>query len=308
VANIDSVPSPALEVRDLRVVIALAQAGTTARAAEVLHLSQPAVSRALLALEERLGAQLFERTPRGLTLTSAGDRLVSAAGPLLVELRELERRVRTPVAAPPRLRVVCECYTAYHWLPSALQSMRKSLPTLELSLALEHTRDPVGALTAGEIDAALLTTAAVPRGPLRERPLFADEVVFVVGRTHPLARARTVTSEALQGQTILGSVHTPAAEHTAFMRRLFGRKRPKKLRFERLPLTDTILEAARGGLGIAVMSEWIASPHLGDDLVALRLDTGPMRRPWRLAYRDELGPIALSLHQALTSAQPRRGT
>src|SRR6478752_2164822 len=128
--DIATPPSPRLDIRDLRVVLALASSGTTAQAATVLHLTQPAVSRALLAVEDKLGARLFDRTPRGLVPTAAGERLISGATPLLVELGDLERRVRTPVAPPMHLRLVCECYTAYHWLPSTLMNLRKSLPSL----------------------------------------------------------------------------------------------------------------------------------------------------------------------------------
>ncbi|NNC19653.1 LysR family transcriptional regulator [Corallococcus exiguus] len=297
-------PSPRLDVRDLRVVLALAAAGTTARAAAALHLTQPAVSRALLAAEERLGARLFDRTPRGLVPTPAGQELVAGATRILVELGDLEHRVRAPVAPSIRLRLVCECYTAYHWLPSALVTLRKSLPGLHLSLAVEHTQDPVPALVAGELDVALLTTSTVPRAGLESRPLFSDEIIFVVSASHPLASRRALTREDLREHTVLTG-QTPAAESHWFMTQVFGRERPR-LRVERLPLTEAILDVARAGLGVAVLSEWISTPHLGKgDLVVKRLASGPLRRPWRMAWRKEVGDSALRLLAALESTVPR---
>ncbi|NPC76174.1 LysR family transcriptional regulator [Corallococcus exiguus] len=297
-------PSPRLDVRDLRVVLALASAGTTARAAAALHLTQPAVSRALLAAEERLGTRLFDRTPRGLVPTPAGQELVAGATRILVELGDLEHRVRAPVAPSIRLRLVCECYTAYHWLPSALVTLRKSLPGLHLSLAVEHTQAPVPALVAGELDVALLTTSTVPRAGLETRPLFSDEIIFVVAASHPLASRRALTREDLREHTILTG-QTPAAESQWFMTQVFGRERPR-LRVERLPLTEAILDVARAGLGVAVLSEWISTPHLGKgDLVVKRLASGPLRRPWRMAWRKETGDSALRLLAALESTVPR---
>jgi LysR family transcriptional regulator for metE and metH len=302
--RIAELPDPRLEARDLRLALALASAGTTAGAAAQLHLSQPAVSRALLALEERLGLALFDRTPRGLSPTLAGERLVSAAARLLAELGELERELRAPPARAVRLRVVCECYTAYHWLPAALQTMRKSFPGLELALAVEHTSEPVAALVAGEIDAALLTTGRVPAGSLRERPLFTDEVVFVMARDHALAARRALTRADLRAATLLTS-NVPPAEAQWFMRQVFGRERPR-LRLERVPLTEAILELARAGMGVAVLSEWIASPHMSaGDLVVKRLASGPLRRPWRLAWRRELGAAGERLLAALEATVPR---
>ncbi|MBN9685944.1 MULTISPECIES: LysR family transcriptional regulator [unclassified Corallococcus] len=297
-------PSPRLDVRDLRVVLALASAGTTARAAAALHLTQPAVSRALLAAEERLGTRLFDRTPRGLVPTPAGQELVAGATRLLVELGDLEHRVRAPVAPAIRLRLVCECYTAYHWLPSALVTLRKSLPGLHLALAVEHTQDPVAALVAGELDVALLTTSTVPRAGLESRPLFSDEIIFVVAASHPLASRRALTREDLREHTLLTG-QTPAAESHWFMTQVFGRERPR-LRVERLPLTEALLDVARAGLGVAVLSEWITTPHLGKgDLVVKRLASGPLRRPWRMAWRKEVGDAALRLHAALEPTVPR---
>ncbi|MBN8232728.1 LysR family transcriptional regulator [Corallococcus macrosporus] len=297
-------PSPRLDVRDLRVVLALAAAGTTAKASAVLHLTQPAVSRALLAAEERLGTRLFDRTPRGLVPTPAGQELVSGATRLLVELGDLEHRVRAPVATAIRLRLVCECYTAYHWLPSALVTLRKSLPGLHISLAVEHTQDPVQALVAGELDVALLTTASVPRTGIETRPLFSDEIIFVMAASHPLASRRALTREDLREHTLLTG-QTPPAESQWFMTQVFGRERPR-LRIERLPLTEAILDVARAGLGVAVLSEWITAPHLGKgDLVVKRLASGPLRRPWRMAWRKEFGDAALRLHAALEPTVPR---
>ncbi|AFE09405.1 LysR family transcriptional regulator [Corallococcus coralloides DSM 2259] len=299
-----ALPTPRLDVRDLRVVLALAAAGTTARAAAALHLTQPAVSRALLAAEERLGTQLFDRTPRGLVPTPAGQELVAGATRILVELGDLEHRVRAPVAPSIRLRLVCECYTAYHWLPSALVTLRKSLPGLHLSLAVEHTQDPVPALVAGELDVALLTTSTVPRAGLETRPLFSDEIIFVVAASHPLASRRALTREDLREHTLLTG-QTPAAESHWFMTQVFGRERPR-LRVERLPLTEALLDVARAGLGVAVLSEWISTPHLGKgDLVVKRLASGPLRRPWRMAWRKEVGDAALRLLAALESTVPR---
>lgn len=296
-------PNPRLDIRDLRVVLALASAGTTAQAATVLHLTQPAVSRALLSAEDKLGVRLFDRTPRGLVLTAAGEQLVSGSKRLLVELGDLEHRVRTPVAPPVRLRIVCECYTAYHWLPSALVKLRQSLPGLQLALAVEHTQSPVDALVAGDIDVALITSATVPRTGLEVRQAFSDEVIFVMSASHPLASRKTLTRDDLRESTLLTG-QTPPAEVHWFMTRAFGRERPR-LRFERLPLTEAILDVARAGMGIAVLSEWIAGPHLGKgDLVAKRLASGPLRRPWRIAWRPEVGDAALRLAAALEPTVP----
>lgn len=301
--RIANLARPRLELRDLEVVLAVAAAGTTAAASSALHLSQPAVSRALLAAEERLGARLFERTSRGLQPTAAGEQLVAGAGRLLAELVELERRVRTPAPAPAKIRLVCECYTAYHWLPSALVKLRRSLPDLEVVLTVEHTRAPVDALVSGAIDIALLTNSDVPPGELTVRRLFTDEIVFVIASTHPLARKPVLSRDDLRRHKLLTS-ETPPAEVRWFLRRAFGRG-PFPAPADRFPLTEALIEVARAGLGVAILSEWIAGPHLErGDLVLRRLASGPLQRPWRLAWRREAEAAGRSLLAALKSAAP----
>ena len=134
-----------------------------------------------MAAEDKLGARLFERGVSGFTATPVGERLIATAGPFLAQLAELEKAAMRPAPEPVKVRLVCECYTAYRWLPSALVAMRKSLPDLEVSLVVEHTSDPVAALSAGEVDVALITTSKVGKG-LREARLFHDEIVFVLRR------------------------------------------------------------------------------------------------------------------------------
>src|SRR4051812_12268449 len=109
---------PALEVRELELVLALAEAKTTVRAASRLHVTQSAVSRGLLTAEDKLGVSLFERTSKGLVPTAAGEVLIEGAGAVLAQLVELEQRTRAPAQRAVKVRIVCECYTAYKWLPS----------------------------------------------------------------------------------------------------------------------------------------------------------------------------------------------
>lgn len=303
--RIGKIVGPELEVRDLRLVLALRAGGSTASAARSLSLTQPAVSRALLSLEERLATRLFERTARGLSATPAGERLATAARQLLTSLREAESWVRAPAVPPRRVRIVCECYTAYHWLPSVLTALREADPSITVELATQHTDQPAAALAEGEIDVALLTAARVRSEHVVERPLFADEVVFVLSPKHELASKRALTPADLRS-TVLWTGNIRAAESNWFMRSAFGRARPR-LRVERLPLTEAILDMARARLGVAVLSEWVARPQLGrGDLVVRRLERGPLLRPWRFAYRRELGDeLATRLQRALANAAPR---
>jgi len=293
---------PRLDSRDLHLVLTLASAGSTSKAASSLHLTQSAVSRALLQVEDKMGMRLFDRTAHGLAPTAAGQRLLDGAGPVLAQLLALETSLEVPEQPPAKLRVVCECYTAYRWLPSAIMKMRSSMPTVELAMVVEHTGNPVPALLSGDIDVALLTTAPV-RGGLRAQPLFTDEIVFVMSGTHPLASRASIQPDDLAKYPMLGGA-TPPAERRWFLSKVFGRKVPPLQRLQ-FPLTEAVMDAARAGMGIAAMSEWIAGPYLGGDLLIKRLASGPLMRPWRIAFRRETEPLAVRIASALADCTPR---
>jgi LysR family transcriptional regulator for metE and metH len=99
----------------------------------------------------------------------------------------------------------------------------------------------------------------------------------------------------------------PAAEARWFLRAAFGRARPK-LSFLRFPLTEAVVDAARAGMGVAVLSEWMASSYVeraDSDLVVRRLARRKLERPWRIAYREELSSVAERLKEALRASAPR---
>lgn len=290
-------------------VLALVATGSTTKAASQLRLTQSAVSRALCLAEEKVGTRLFDRTRQGLTPTPSGERLVAGGRAILAQLSALEEEIVAPADVPLHVRLVCECYTAYRWLPSALAELRRAMPRLDVSLALEHTDEPAPALARGEIDIALLTTAPLPsprasRSPLVEKTLFEDEIVFVVGASHPLAARPALTKQDLLRHSIITS-RVPPEEARWFFRSVFGKKTPS-LSILQLPLTEAIVDAARAGMGIAVLSEWIAGGYLErGDVVVRRLASGPLFRPWRIAYRREVERAAEPLRAFLTGSLPR---
>jgi|SRR4051812_34156410 LysR family transcriptional regulator for metE and metH len=179
------------------------------------------------------------------------------------------------------------------------------MPDLDVEIATDHTRNPVAALLRNRIDIALLTTAEVPKSKgLVEQALFSDEVVFVMSARHPLAKARHLTRETLAAEPLITG-KTPPAEARWFNAHVFGRRLPK-LHYLHFPFTEAIIDAARAGMGIAVLSEWMASGYVvPGELVVKRLESGPLRRPWRLAYRREASATAERLLGALQSSVPR---
>src|SRR5205814_1076458 len=112
-----------LELRHLRTLVALREAGNLSRAAQLLNLTQSALSHQLKALEEHYGANLFERKASPGSFSAAGTRLLKLAAAVLPRSDEAERDVARPVsAAAGALRIVVECHTCCAWLMPAMDA------------------------------------------------------------------------------------------------------------------------------------------------------------------------------------------
>ena len=234
--------------------------------------------------------------------TDAGALVLEAAPGMLSELAALERRVRQPSPSPRKVRLVAECHMAYPWLTRVVLRLRRAAPSIRLEMPLQHSTSARQALLDGDLDAALLTSRSPPGIPSRE--MFEDEMVFVVSETHPLAARGSLRPRDVAKGPLL--VPSNRGADAWFVRQVFGSRRPR-VHLERLAVTEAIVELARAGLGIAVLSEWITAPYLaqpGHGLTTLRLTKGPLRRRWRLAYRPEFAPTMPLLADALLGSRP----
>jgi LysR family transcriptional regulator for metE and metH len=273
----------ALEIRDLRLIQAIAADGSLARASVRLHLTPSALSHHLLALEARLGAPLCQRAGRRMKLTAAGARLAEAGARVLDALAEAEHAVLG--AEPPRevVRLATECHTTYYWLPSVIQAYEKSSPQVEVRLAPDTGRRPHADLLAGQVDVAIVLHRARDRR-LRYLPIFRDELVALVASSHPWAARPFVTAADFATEHLIHYA-TTRSELTIFKDVL----RPAGVQPRRVSpvlLTEAILEMVRSGIGVAVLAHWAAAPYVERGQVrAVRITRRGMRRQWSLAVR-----------------------
>jgi len=168
-----------MDIRQIRTFLAIADTGSATRAAELLHIVQPAVSRQLKLLEDDVGAPLFERDRRGMQLTEAGHILLDRARRALRELESAQQEIRpTPglVSGAVSLGLLpssCELLTAP--LVGALQ---RAFPQIRVSLSVGYTDHLLRWLESGEIDAALLYDPAASPA-LDVKPLVEESLSLV---------------------------------------------------------------------------------------------------------------------------------
>jgi len=272
-----------LEIRDLRLVSAIAEHGNLTRAGQQLYLTQSALSHQLADLERRIGGVLFERSGRRMIPTRLGEHLCERAKPALAQIAALEQDlVQMAAGRQAVLRLATECYTGYHWLPPVLEAFRQRHPGVEVRIVPEATSNPVAALVAGTIDLCVLNSRVKDRR-VHITPLFNDELVLVVGATHRLAGKRLVDPTELRDERIL--TYSPPKDSQAFQAILApAGVSPGQLSV--LQLTEGIIELVKAGMGVSILARWALDPYVDSGAIRLIPINHPgVARRWQVATR-----------------------
>jgi len=196
-------PHP-LTLRQLQYTVAVADARSFRRAAELCHVSQPSLSAQLAQLEEVLGTRLFERERRPVLLTPAGEQIVERARPLLVDADDLvgaAKQLQDPLAGALRIGVIPT--VSPYLLPEIVPAIRRQHPALTALWVEDKTEALVASLAEGKIDAALVALEA-HLGALDHEVIARDPFVLATPVGHPLAQARGAARLGeLAGATVL---------------------------------------------------------------------------------------------------------
>ncbi|KAF1067402.1 MAG: Hydrogen peroxide-inducible genes activator [Pseudomonas citronellolis] len=189
-----------MDIRDLEYVTCVQQHGSIGKAAELLDISQPALSKAVRRVEEQIGQRLFERIPQGIRTTPAGELFLDRA-------LKLRRDYDDAMAEMNGLRTgeqgVVRIGYSLTFSPSLLHQTCKRLlrerPAAKLRLSSHMAHELLGALRAGELD---IVCAPIRNGSSEFdiQPLYRDRLVIAADAEHPLCKARKLRLEDLAGE------------------------------------------------------------------------------------------------------------
>jgi LysR family transcriptional regulator, benzoate and cis,cis-muconate-responsive activator of ben and cat genes len=210
-----------MDVRQLNCFVAVAEERHLGRAAKRLSLSEPPLTRHIKALELELGVQLFNRTPRGMTLTQGGEALLrDARGMFSLLDQAAERARRAALGQTGRLSIGLYGTGVFGVVPQLLARFRRAHPDVDLSFHYAQTPEQVMALRQGRV--LIVFERLLPTNePDLEIELVAREPLLVaLSESHPLARRKYLTMKMLKGQAIiLGSSPVAAATAVELCRR-----------------------------------------------------------------------------------------
>jgi DNA-binding transcriptional LysR family regulator len=200
-----------MELRQIRSFLSIAETLHFGRTAELIHLSQPALSLQIRALEEEVGVRLFERNRRKTTLTAAGLAFRDDAAAALSQLEQAVRRAR--LAANGKLgilRIGFISTAGREIVPDIVRQFRELNPEVEFSLRNIVTAEQVRMLETGALDIGFLRVPTGGPSALDVVTVHREPFVLVVPSSHKLAKRKRVRLGELAGQDFVGYERTHA--------------------------------------------------------------------------------------------------
>ena len=293
-----------MELRHLRYFVAVAEELHFRRAAERLHVAQPAVSEQVRKLEQELGVRLFDRTQRSVALTTAGTALLEEARNVLRQAEVAQQAARNARDhATMRLRIGYLPDSLPASVPRALRHLATTAPSVEVSLETGPAHRLIEELRARRIDAAI-TSLPAPASGLRTTLLGEQRAVAVLPSLHPQATGPAITLERLAPErlVVLPRDANPAF-HNAAMAMCHSAGLAPTLAEVAEPRVEHVLLAVAAGAGIALLPESVTERYASPGVRFVALEgAGPAFQTAALTHADVDSLATLAFVRALSQA------
>ena len=275
-----------IEFRHLRTIRAIHQAGGVARAADMLNITQSALSHQLKGLEDQCGVELFVRRTKPLRLSAAGMRLLKLAEDILPRIDALEEEFRALIAGKSgRLHIAIECHACFEWLFPVLEQFRRAWPDVDVDIRPGLAFGALPALAREDVDLVVSSDPEEING-IEFAPLFDYEPRFIAASSHPLAQKPFIGAEDFRDETLI----TYPVDRTRLdvFTGLLSPARVEPRAVRQVELTAVILLLVASGRGVAVLPDWVLREvRTSSDYVTLPLtETGLTKRLYA-AIRSE---------------------
>lgn len=288
-----------MDTQNLQAFLLVAETGSFSMAAEQLHLTQPAVSKRVALLEERLQRSLFDRIGRNISLTEAGEALLPHAKRIAQELlfavqsvRDLEGEVGGT------LRLATSHHIGLHRLPPILSYYSKAFPQVHIDIDFMDSEQAYDLIAQGKAELAIVTLSPGDEGSMITRPIWRDPLDFMVQREHILAGGGQLTLADLSAHpAILPGLNTYTGQ---IIKRLFDQQGMQLQVSMATNYLETIRMMASVGLGWTILPRSMAD----HSLEKLDVDNAHIERTLGCVYhRDRsLSRAATAFMDALLQA------
>jgi DNA-binding transcriptional LysR family regulator len=265
-----------MELRQIRSFLSIAETLHFGRSAELIHLSQPALSLQIRSLEEEVGVRLFERNRRKTTLTAAGAAFRDDAAAALSQLEQAVRRAR--LAANGKLgllRIGFVSTAGSEIVPNIVPQFRKSNPEVEFSLRNILTAEQVQMLESGSLDVGFLRLPIGGHSALDVVTVHRERFVLVVPSSHKLAKRKRMRLREVAGEDFVMYERTYAP---GFHDLMFGILRDAKIApnvSQTAVEIPTLISLVASGMGITIMPASVVKHYVASVVACEILDRIP---------------------------------
>ncbi len=268
--------------RQLRVFNEVARHLSFARAAEVLHLTPPAVTMQIKELEGHVGLPLFDRRGRQVSLTTAGEYMLVYARKVLATLKDAE----DAAARLQRLEVgtltIGMVSTAKYFLPRLLAEFQRDHEGIEIKLAVGNREQLVKMLHGNEVDIAIMGRPPTELAT-RAEPFAAHPHVFVAPVDHPLLKVGHPTVDSLKPYGFI--LRERGSGTRAALEQFLERTHMEPRVVMEMASNETIKQAVMAGMGISFLSLHTIGLELEHKLIAiLDVEGSPVLRGWNVVH------------------------
>lgn len=256
-----------LEVRHLRTLVALRDSGSLVRAAQLLSLTQSALSHQLKLLEDRYGVALFERKSVPPQFSTVGLALLALANSLLPQVEETERNIaRLALGRSGQLRIAVECHTCFDWLMPSMDTFRARWPEVELDIVSGFHPDPIALVLQNRADVAIVSEADAAES-VDFHPLFRFEIMALMANNHPLATKPYLRAQDFANETLI--TYPVPDEMLDLVRQVLEPAGIKPAR-RTTELTIAMLQLVASGRGVATLPLWAIQSYLDRGYISAR--------------------------------------
>ena len=275
-----------IELKHLRTMRAIQQAGGLARAADLMNMTQSALSHQVKGLEEQTGVELFVRRTKPLKLSAAGQRLLRLADKVLPEIEKAQEEFRGLRSGKSgRMHIAIECHACFEWLFPVLERFRHNWPDVDVDIKAGLAFDALPALQKEEVDLVISSDPEDIPG-VTFVPLFDYSPVFVASAKHPLAAKPYIEPEDFRGETLI-TYPVDRTKLDIFSQLLMPAKvEPAAIR--PVELTDVILMLVATNRGVSVLPDWVVREvKYSSDYITRPLTAQGITRRMYAAIRED---------------------
>lgn len=274
-----------LERIHLSIVQEVEEQGSLTAAANVLCVTQSALSHSMKKLEQQLGTDIWLREGRSLRLTQAGQYLLAVANRVLPQLALAEDRLRQ-FAQGERgtLRIGMECHPCYQWLLKVVSPYLAAWPDVDVDVKQKFQFGGIGALFGYEID-LLVTPDPLHKPGLKFEPVFDYEQVLVVASGHKLGQVKYVKPEQLTDEVLI--TYPVATDRLDIYNQFLLPAGITPKRHKTIETTDIMMQMVASSRGVAALPRWLVQEYASKmDVVPVRLGADGIAKQIFLGARE----------------------